>query len=450
MHLTCVTLYPTATCNLDCVYCGITKVSNLSVIDEQFKESYEDKGYYTRQLLALGWENIKDIHRIEFWGGEPTLKLHRTHDTVREFIELLPIDAFFFSTNLCYSKVDEEIKGLIDVCGEYPDRRFQIQIQLSIDGPPEITDAGRGKGVTEKFLNNYNKLCKKAWYSNIYPNVDVRLTFKPTLSTDNLKRFLDIDYMEYYYKWFEDNLYDVVSPYTTRKLSAYTQCIPNIAVPMEASKQDGIDFAKICKNAFHLSVHGHFKYYQNVVMFARHNRFKNRNCVAYCGAGRATVELLPEGKYCGCHRAFLTYLEEYRSAPNSKKYDDFRPLEHRYLESSDRPIFIFNSAQEFIDFCERTDQPKSTTSAFFIQQGMIRYLAKLGQIDSKYQDPKEAQRVANLFTEYANTCLYDNYTTCGAQMLELFSNYRMFLNGAIDIIYLATERVNILEEEPRL
>lgn len=448
MHLTCVTLYPTPMCQLDCVFCSLTKIPSLSTIDEQFAKSYEDKGYYTRQLLNLGWENIKDIHRIEFWGGEPTLRMHRTYDTVRDFIELLPIDSVFFSTNLCYSKVEDEIRGLIEVLGEYPDRRFQVQIQLSLDGPKDVTDPSRGENVTEMFLNNFNKLCKKAWYSNIFPNVNVRLTLKPTLSTEHLKKFLDIDYMEYYFRWIETNIYDVIQPYLSNKLGMNKQCIPNIAVPMEASKQDGLDFAQICKNAFWLSVHGHFKYYKNIVMFARYERFTNRNCIAYCGAGRSVVELLPGGKYCACHRAFLTYLEEYRDS--TKRYSDIRPLEHRELETSDSQIFVFDTAQEFLDFCERVEQPKSTTSSFFVQQGMIRYLAKLGQIDSKYQDPKEAHRAANMFTEYANTCLYDNFTTCASQMLELFSSYRMFLNGAIDVIYLATERVNVLDEESRL
>lgn len=448
MRLTCVTLYPTAMCNLACGYCTITKLKNLPYIDKQFEDSYKDEDYYINQLLAIGWDNIKNIRRIEFWGGEPTLALHRTYSTVRKMIELLPIDSMFFSTNLCYSNVEEEIRGLVDVCGEYPNRKFQIQIQLSIDGPEEITDAGRGNGVTKKFLDNYNSLMEKEWFSNIYDNVEIRITFKPTLSTDNLNKFIDIDYMEYYYKWFEDNLYDVAKPHVSNNLKVFMGAIPNIAVPMVASKQDGINFAKICKNAFWLSEHGNFKYYNNIVMFTRLTRHVDRNCITYCGAGRSVVELLPEGKYCACHRGFLTYLEDYRIA--TRRYSDFSPLEHRELETSNDTVFVFDTAQQFIDFCDRVENPKTPSSSFFVQQGMIRYLAEIGQIEEKYKNPYEAKKGANLFTEYASTCLYDNLTVCGTQMINLFSEYRMFLNGAIDIIYLATERLNVINEESRL
>ena len=329
MHLTNVTLYPTAKCNLDCEYCPLTKIKYLNEMDKDFVASYNDKGYYTRQLLNLGMENIKDIHRIELWGGEPTLALHRTYDTIRDFIILLPkLDMIFFSTNLAHNKVSEELEGLVDVLGEFPDRNFRIGIQLSIDGPPEITDAGRGNGVTKRFMENYHLLMDKKWFSEKYPNVRIQTMYKPTLDTNNLKRFLDIDYMEYYYKWFEDNLYDDAIKNLSKKYNGMICAVPNIATPLEASKQDGIDFYNIQKNALNLTVNNPFRYYKNIVMYTRGNWYKESNQVKYCGVGRSIVELLPNNKYCGCHRAFLTYCDEYR---NSVKTIEVYPMIIQYL-----------------------------------------------------------------------------------------------------------------------
>ena len=92
----------------------------------------------------------------------------------------------------------------------------------------------------------------------------------------------------------------------------------------------------------------------------------------------------------------------------------------------------------------------SSSSSFLVSQGIIRYLASIGQIDSKYKDPSEAHKAANLMAEYSSQCIYDNYTVCGTQMTGIFSLYRMFLNGAIDIVKIATERKNILNEIKRI
>ena len=83
----------------------------------------------------------------------------------------------------------------------------------------------------------------------------------------------------------------------------------------------------------------------------------------------------------------------------------------------------------------------TASSAFVTSQSTIRYLAKLNQIDNKYIDADEAFRAANLMSEYVSQCMYDNYTVCGTQMTSTFGAYRMFLNGAIDVIKVATERM---------
>ena len=438
MHLTTLAIYPTAMCQLDCHYCTLSKIPHMKDLDKDFIESYQEPGYYYRQLMELGWDNIKDIHRLEFWGGEPTLALHRTHQTVRDFIEALPkLDVLFFSTNFAHSNIPNEIEGLIDVLGEYPERNFTLMIQLSIDGPPDITDSARGDGVTERFMKNYYYMMDKKWFAHKYPNVVVKTVYKPTLDIVSVKKFLDIDYMKYYYKWMEDELYDPAMSAHDGKYISSICSVPNIASPMEASKEDGIDFAKIEQNALMLSIHNPFKYYNDVVMYSTTRPYQDRNKVLYCGAGRSTVELLPRGKYCGCHRAFLTFCEEYKTDTNP--YDIYKPIDQRGLVH-DKQLFIYNSAKEYIDFCDRAVRPTTGSSAFLVSQGVIRYLASLGQIEEKYKDPDEAYKAANMIVEYSGQCIYDNYNVCATQMTNLFSLNRLFLNGAIDIIKLASDR----------
>ena len=415
-------------------------------MDKDFVESYEDRDYYKNMLLDVGWDNIKDIERMEFWGGEPTLALHRTHNVVRDYINTLPkLNKFFFSTNFAHDRVSDEIEGLVDVLGEFPDRDFLVQIQLSIDGPPEITDYSRGKNVTEKFLNNYRLLMDKKWFCDKYPNVKIRIVYKPTLDMGTVKLFDDMDYMINYFKWFEDNLYDSalkLQEETNGKFRVSIKARPNIATPLEASKEDGLWFAEMNKKALEVSIQNPFRYYDNIVMYTRFGKRPGRDRILYCGAGRSMLEILPKHKYCACHRAFLTYCEEYRKIAN--KYDiSMKTIDHRSFDYSN-PVMIFDTAQEFIDFCKRAEYPTTSSSTFLVEQGIIRYLAKLGQIDSKYQDPELAYKAANLLGEHVAECLYDCLTVCATQMSQVVSVYRLWLNGAIDVVDIASERVETL------
>lgn len=443
MKLSAVTIYPTALCNLDCSYCTLTKNNALHIADKDIKDSYLDENYYLNQLMALGEDNIKDITKVDFWGGEPTLKLHRTHNTVRQFIEYLPsIKEFFFSTNFTYSKVEEEIEGLIDVLGEYSDRNFTLKIQLSIDGPPEITDSARGIGVTEKFLENYELLVNKRFFADKYPNVSVVISYKPTLDINSVKKFLDVEYMIYYYKWFEDNLFDLAETMKNNKFKAKIRCLPNIAVPSPVSQQDGIDFATVCRNSMSVNM-SVFRYYQSITMFVRGTKPRCDKTMRFCGAGSRMVELLPNGLYCGCHRAFLTFCDEYRELVTS--YGDNKVLENRSI-MSDSPNLIYQDASSFIDFCNNTNSYKTTNSAFHVGVMTVMYLAYLGQIDPKYVNKKEAEVAVQKYAMFNSTCVYDNYTSGGSQMVFLLSSYRLWLNGAIDIAVKANERGRVVNE----
>lgn len=173
-------LYVTATCNLKCKYCYIDKSPILVSIDEILEKSYEGN-YYFDFIKKMFCKD--SLQRIEFWGGEPTYGLCRAQPTVEKAIEYFPkLNEFFFSTNLTTEKCVDDIINFCSVVKKYPERNFDINIQLSIDGPQYINDFNRGEGVTVKFTNNFNKLLfVMKDFLPTTPNLHVRAHFKPTL-----------------------------------------------------------------------------------------------------------------------------------------------------------------------------------------------------------------------------------------------------------------------------
>lgn len=431
MNLQSITVYPTALCNLNCSYCPIAKNNSLSVVDKELKESFLDDGYYLRMLKDLGEDNIANVSKVSFWGGEPTLKLHRTYNMTRQFVDYFhKIDYFFFSTNLCYSNVCHEIEGFIDVLSEFPERKFVLKIQLSIDGPPEITDSARGEGVTGMFMNNYLKLCEEKFYSQKHPNVSIDICYKPTIDILSMKKFKDKTFMKEYYKWFEDTIFSPISLCVGDKLSVNFRAVPNIAIPAPISQEDGKDFAKVCENSLSMDM-SDFKYYDSVTMFSTLNDFYDEPIMKTCGVGQYMVDLLPNNIYCGCHRAFLTYCDDYINS--FENYKDKKPLENRGALNQLSP-FIFNGADEFLEFCNKVTWSKTPTSSFHLSVMTIMYLASLGQIDKKYLSHEKAEWAAKKFSMFFTSCMLDNITSCGSQLIILMGQYRLWLNGAVEIV----------------
>ena len=153
-------LYTTATCNLNCSYCYIDKNPALVEIDKILDESF--KGDYYINFIKKMFPNPYQLKTMQFWGGEPTLRLDRAFYTVEKVIQNYPnFSEIMFSTNFAGDYWLDTFKNFMDVLGKYPNRHFIISLQMSIDGPEDINDLGRGKGVTRKFITNFQNMVKK-------------------------------------------------------------------------------------------------------------------------------------------------------------------------------------------------------------------------------------------------------------------------------------------------
>lgn len=171
-------LYSNGTCNLNCSYCNIDKNETLPLIDKKLEESYQDD-YYFNQLKK--YYKRGQLKRIEIWGGETFFHMERLFPLFHQVIDYFPyFSQLYTSTNFSYTSWVDKVMATFNELGKHPLRRFQYQLQLSIDGPEEINDKNRGQGVTAKCIANYRNLIKKVKFEGIPKNVTVIVVLKPT------------------------------------------------------------------------------------------------------------------------------------------------------------------------------------------------------------------------------------------------------------------------------
>ena len=124
--LTILNLYTAAICNLNCVYCYIDKSPSLQKIDDILDKSFSSDYYFNYSKEIFKPEELQEIH---FWGGEPSMGLHRMYALLPKFIEYYPnLKGFAMSTNFTIATWFDEFFGFLNVLKQYPHRQFEFRL----------------------------------------------------------------------------------------------------------------------------------------------------------------------------------------------------------------------------------------------------------------------------------------------------------------------------------
>lgn len=426
-------LYTTAICNLNCKYCFIDKNPALVEIDRMLDESF-DSDYYTEFAREV-FPARSQLRRVEFWGGEPTLRLDRAFRTIHNLIYIYPnLKEFFFSTNFTNVNWNEQVFSFFNLLNKFEDRQFVINIQLSLDGPKEITDEQRGKGVFDrmwaqmsKFMEEYNK--------HSYENLTINIFFKPTLTSPLVEKYLSTkkDIIKYY-KTFEE-YYSFVEEKRANKRINMDASLPNFATPGLHTKHDGEVFAEFSKNCYELEKenleHSIFKYYKTIRVY-RLNRGPAPgsgycSCVG-CGTGDGIIGLLPGRNVSNCHGAFVNLLEDYKKRAKEKKEE--RAIDAKLFQN-EKGFFIRKyEEQEEFERCLAFSYDCKDQSRLVNMTLMIITLAISGQIDKMYVDEAKALEAAKFILQKSAVCFRDNQAATDTCVHVALGTYRLFLNGA--------------------
>lgn len=438
-------LYTTAVCNLKCVYCYIDKNPALKKIDQILDKSFQGDYYF--DFAKEIFPDPNQLKCVEFWGGEPILRLDRSHYTIKKLIEYYPnLSDFFMSTNFTYTEWNKQFFDFIKLLQSYPERRFYFNLQLSLDGPEDINDSQRGKGVTKLFRKHFESYVEELNTVLSKPGNNVRVVaqFKPTLTSEIIrdKLIMDkqnvIDYYRYfdsYKEYFEDNIK------ISKEFADFYLTIPNTASPSPHTQQEGKEFAefcRLCQEVINENNNGaeYFKYFRDIVPYRP--RYKvDYSSASYCqscgacGSGRSVVGLLPYDYISCCHNGFVNLISDYKkySVENKDTALDFRLF-------MDKSNYLIQHKDQYHQY------EKNVAFAYDDTQGtklvniaaMISLLAKNNQIDPKYMVPREAQKAALFIQASTPYCFRDTVTMTGSSSLFPVGILRLLLNGAREII----------------
>lgn len=437
-------LYTTATCNLNCVYCYIDKNPALVKIDEALDESF--KGDYYFDFAREMFPNQNQLEGVEFWGGEPTLRLDRAYYTVEKLINYYPnLCNFFMSTNFTGDNWFDQFGGFIKLLQKYKNRKFSFCLQLSLDGPEYINDAQRGKGVTKKFRAHFEKYIDMLNDMLSIPdnNVSINAQFKPTLTSEIISGLIqDKQNIIDYYKYFDEyKIYFDEHIKVNKQTAELNLTIPNTASPSPHTQEDGFNFTKFCKYCKEIIAEnrngaGYFKYFNTIMPFCPRyavdysSKSYAQTCGA-CGSGRSVVGLLPYKHISTCHNGFVNLITEYKKQCLKKKDSalDFR----LFMDQSDymtRTVESYKQYEKNVAFAyDGCSSVKLGNIA-----SMITLLAKNKQIDEKYVDPTEAQQAALFIQASTAYCFRDNVAITGSAGLFHVGILKLLLNGAREVI----------------
>ena len=441
-------LYTTAVCNLNCRYCFIDKNPALKQIDDFLDDSFLATPDYYFQFAKRMF--LKDnLEEIQFWGGEPFLGMHRAYPTVEKLIGYYPrLERFMVSTNFVSSCFFDEFYGLINVLNQHPERHFEFSLQLSIDGPTNINDLNRGKGVTPKFIENFTIFIQGLQdIHKLGHNVDCNLHMKPTLDASSIEQLQTKEKVIEYFKFFEQ-FQEVFDKYNHRQNVRYCLPIPNTACPSPHTQEEGKQFANYCRLTRLIEEENktqhHFKYYQTITSFLPRCQipYEQRRlsgvCMGHCGNGKSTLGLLPQNKVSCCHNGFVDLISDYKKfvLSNDSEHMDDVTIE-KGLFTNQRNSLIFDADSEEFEMYEKqleTFYDAKDPSKIANIASLIMLLAESEQIDTKYIDKTEALHAAYFLLMATSYCVRDNLGTTGSIYMFPLGLIKLLLNGAREYI----------------
>lgn len=427
-------IFTTSVCNMNCSYCFIKQNKELSDLQKNIN-GWIDGGVFIGKLKKLYGE--KNLEHLSFWGAEPTVSLERLDDAFEDIMVSFPnLDSLSFSSNF-YSNVEKIISFLkkIDKTSHNLERDLEFDLQISLDGPKDITDENRMSDATGKIIYNFKKLVDFLKTYNM-KNLDFTMGFKPTVSMDNMRDYYDKERIIEYFDFF-DRLYDIVPDKTENQRYFSGKPLMTLVVPGEYTSSDGRLYAQFFKNLFGVSRvnnrEGIFKnfrgslnsYYYRLLNTLRFiDDYTAKPSMFTCSGGDSNFGIDFKDQVHICHRTFQYGDEKYNSVLPEDELKIKDRMERTILKNPDNEFenikwhYRMRGYHDFIRL--RMSQVAAST----------KELALAGQADRVYLENDRLLELFSLFMINSFSCPLDGNQNTTTHYFTPLPLIRLFSNGA--------------------
>ena len=278
-------------------------------------------------------------------------------------------------------------------------------------------------------------------------NISIFFCLKQTLDIESIKKLQEKDKIIEYYQFFEKNYHKPIEALNKDNITMGIN-LPNTAVPSPITKQNGIEFANLCRLSYEIECENktqhYFDYFTQIVPFTGYNNPLPENEYLQvgpkgCGTGVSNISFLPNNLFCTCHLSYMEFIDKYKQyVSDGKRQNKVIDLDKFMLETR------FNTCmteEQYDAFMDDINNPMVDFSTCRLNNmySIISILALAHQIDEKYLDQEEAAKAARLVQNHTSYCINDNANVNGSMTLQPVGLFKQLLNGAMDYILKSDE-----------
>jgi hypothetical protein len=323
------------------------------------------------------------------------------------------------------------------------DKKFNIDIQVSLDGPPFITDKNRLGGSCKKITENCLYFTKEL--NKIGTDHKISMHLKPTFGKDDIKIVSEFPNTLSYYKFFDDFITKWLEANYNNLININKGCDPTIVFPGTYTKEDGINFYNLLLNQLDLQkrdwqniIPESDYYYRFKSKFNFFKEFYTKQHMFTCSAGDSCFGLgdIP-GTLHICHQTFYTDHKSYKEAANSYglSSETLKSIENGGVENLAK-TYIYNTSEEEVKLIKFLYNNRAhndfTKHKVNVLTALTLELAEIEQINTCYKDIKLAEMLS-AFVNILN-CTAESIALNSSAMVQSSTFLKLFGNGVFENI----------------
>jgi len=424
---TAAEILSSAFCPLDCKYCYVPKTNSMKSLHKEIIRSLEDNSYI-KTLEKVYGNNLK---YLSFWGAEPTVSFEKIGRIIPQiFIKFSKLKSLNFSTSLMTNP--NYILNFINLLINQ-NKKLQLNIQISLDGPAFITDINRIKGASKKVPENFCWIIKELNKTK-FTNLNIRFRIKSTFTINNIRMLnRSPGLIKEYFKYFDKIEKDFKKLNKNKEITFTNSCAPTLSLPGEYTSEDGKELAVLfkylrkrnCPNVYYLRMKKVFG--SKDMLFVKPHMFT-------CSGGRNNIGLGIKGDLHICHRSFFL---------NNKEHLD-SILKQNKAENWEINLFEQDKAKLIANnFIIDIDDEKGKIRWQYVMRNyhdftrlknnytiaMLKELALCGQANKQYLVDSNLCRLFAIFVNTAVSCPEAHLLNTGCVYFLPVSLIRIFANG---------------------